>query len=166
MIKDGLIDRPFRVLIRQGGLGESGPPFKVDGVSSSANEKGQPFLVALSSARDETRTHTGFTPLAPETSASTISPPALWDCKYSNFLEIRARFPYFPSPCTYSGVFVHGIPYLGQSVHIFPSFCARGVDIAMVGARFRAILFTNGRKLVVRCPKQGNFVHGREIISG
>ena len=27
-------------------------------------------------ARDETRTHTGFTPLAPETSASTISPPA------------------------------------------------------------------------------------------
>ena len=33
-------------------------------------------------ARDETRTHTGFTPLAPETSASTISPPALeWTAK-------------------------------------------------------------------------------------
>ena len=28
-------------------------------------------------ARDETRTHTGVTPLAPETSASTIPPPAL-----------------------------------------------------------------------------------------
>ena len=39
-------------------------------------------------ARDETRTHTGFTPLAPETSASTISPPAQEDCKYKNFFLI------------------------------------------------------------------------------
>ena len=39
-------------------------------------------------ARDETRTHTGFTPLAPETSASTISPPALGlDYKYTTFSE-------------------------------------------------------------------------------
>ena len=38
-------------------------------------------------ARDETRTHTGFTPLAPETSASTISPPAQVECKDINIFS-------------------------------------------------------------------------------
>ena len=39
-------------------------------------------------ARDETRTHTLFTVLAPETSASTIPPPALeWTAKIQQFLQ-------------------------------------------------------------------------------
>ena len=42
-----------------------------------ANAKEAGFAACPLRARDETRTHTGFTPLAPETSASTISPPAL-----------------------------------------------------------------------------------------
>lgn len=45
------------------------------------------ILPAVKSARDETRTHTSQLTLAPETSASTIPPPAhQMDCKYSDFL--------------------------------------------------------------------------------
>ena len=43
-------------------------------------------------ARDESRTHTSQLTLAPETSASTISPPALEvDCKYTEYLRNRKQ---------------------------------------------------------------------------
>ena len=42
--------------------------------ANSLYYNGLAFVVG---ARDEIRTHTGVTPLAPETSASTVSPPAL-----------------------------------------------------------------------------------------
>ena len=46
---------------------------------------------AVSSARDETRTHTPFTALAPETSASTIPPPALQ--KWTANLQQISKIP-------------------------------------------------------------------------
>ena len=48
--------------------------------------------VLVPCARDESRTHTSQLTLAPETSASTISPPALEvDCKYTEYLRNRKQ---------------------------------------------------------------------------
>ena len=137
-------------------MGESGPPIKVDGVSSQRTKKGRSFDRPFR-ARDETRTHTGFTPLAPETSASTISPPALWDCKYSNFLEIRTGFIIFPSPCTFWALFVHALPYFRSFVHIFPAFCAPTLCFRALRAQKAWVLCTGA---IRRRPER----HERDFV--
>lgn len=51
-------------------------------------KRGQPIGRPRYCARDESRTHTSQLTLAPETSASTISPPALEvDCKDTDYLR-------------------------------------------------------------------------------
>ena len=75
-----------RALQEGGEMGNAG--------QSWANKKsGHSLGDILFCARDESRTHTSQLTLAPETSASTISPPAPghsdeMDCKYTKFLDI------------------------------------------------------------------------------